>query len=605
MERPRSRAKPNAKRKRAPTHSSNSGRALPVVQRPSRYGRWRAMTLAGVYILMGLHIAHWKMAGKTLAPLELNEVMYTLELGIVTAGFLFMAAACLATLIFGRFFCSWGCHILALQDLCSWILRKLRIRPKPVRSRMLLVVPIVAMLYMFAWPQVTRLIEGGPLPEIHVRTDQGGWGSFTTTDFWRNLPGPGIALLTFAICGFAIIYVLGSRAFCTYGCPYGAIFRGLDRFAPGRIVAAGDCTQCGACTAACPSGVIVHEELAKFGTVVSAACVKDLECVSACPNNAVRYGLGRPPLLRGPGAWRALRRPFDFTPGEDALMAIVFIATLLSFRGLYDAVPFLMTLGLAAIVSYLTVVALRLVRRRDVRMSHLLLKRAGRLTGPGAGFVVIAVAFLAFGGHSAFIRYHEFFGYRAADRVTRSQAAADSPVFARALQHLETCRAWGLLTPPKLAQQLGRLRAVRGEFLAHRGDFDAAAAELLASIRLRPDVAAVHYNYGVVMAAMGRPAEAQAAYEWAAALDATDADVQNNLGFLLAQQRRWADAQRCFETALRHQPRHADAHFNLARVLSRAGRSNEASVHFRAAADLDPRYAELLQTGRRKPDRSP
>lgn len=553
------------------------------------------MTLAGVYVLMGLHIAHWKIAGRTLAPLELNEVMYTLELGIVTAGFIFMSVACLATLIFGRFFCSWGCHILALEDLCSWILRKLRIRPKPVRSRMLLFVPVAAMLYMFAWPQVTRFIEGRTLPELHVRTDQTGWGSFTTTEFWRNLPGPGIALLTFLICGFAIVYILGSRAFCTYGCPYGVIFRGLDRLAPGRIVAAGDCAQCGACTAACPSGVIVHEELARFGTVVNAACVKDLECVSACPNGAVQYGIARPPLLRGWSAWRPPRRPFDFTPTEDALMAVVFVATLLSFRGLYDAVPFLMTLGLGAIVSYLAVVATRMIHRRDVRMSHLLFKRAGRITSWGVAFVVAGAAFSMFWAHSAFIRYHEFFGYRAAERAMRNRVAADSPEFAAALWHLDLCHTWGLRTPPKLARQLGSLRAARGEFLAAHGDFQAAGGELRESIRLRPDVASVHYNLGVVLGMLGRTSEALTEYEIASQLDPTDADTWNNLGFLLAQRERWEDAERCWRTALRNRPAHADAHFNLARLLSQSGRQTEAAVHFRTAADLDPRYAELLR----------
>ena len=83
--------------------------------------------------MMGLHIAHWKLNGKTLAPLELHEVMYTLELGIVTAGFLFMSLAFVSVLIFGRFFCSWGCHILALEDLCAWILKKLGIAARQQR----------------------------------------------------------------------------------------------------------------------------------------------------------------------------------------------------------------------------------------------------------------------------------------------------------------------------------------------------------------------------------------------------------------------------------------------------------------------------------------
>jgi hypothetical protein len=77
--------------------------------RRGRLGRWRAISLAAVHVLIAAHIVHWRVGGRTLAPLELNEVMYTLELGIVTAGFIFMSLAVLSTAIFGRFFCSWGC----------------------------------------------------------------------------------------------------------------------------------------------------------------------------------------------------------------------------------------------------------------------------------------------------------------------------------------------------------------------------------------------------------------------------------------------------------------------------------------------------------------
>jgi len=83
------------------------------------YAKWRAISLATVYLLMGLHIAHWKLAGRTLAPLEFNEVLYTVHLGIVTAGFLFMGLTMVATLVAGRFFCSWMCHMVALQDGCA------------------------------------------------------------------------------------------------------------------------------------------------------------------------------------------------------------------------------------------------------------------------------------------------------------------------------------------------------------------------------------------------------------------------------------------------------------------------------------------------------
>ena len=194
------------------------------------FARWRAFSLSLVYVVFAVHIIHWKITGTTLAPLELNEVMYTLELGIITAGFLFMCFLVLGTLIFGRFFCSWACHIMVLQDLCAWLLRKVRIRAKPIRSRILLWVPPLTAFYMFIWPQILRTWHSKAFPEFHLRTDAEGWASFVTDNFWRNLPTAWIIVLTFLVCGFAIVYLLGSRTFCTYVCPYGAIFALADRF---------------------------------------------------------------------------------------------------------------------------------------------------------------------------------------------------------------------------------------------------------------------------------------------------------------------------------------------------------------------------------------
>lgn len=102
------------------------------------YERWRLFTLVGIHLLFIAHFVHWKIKGRTLAPLEFNEVLYTIHQGIVTAGFFLMAVVMVATLLFGRFFCSWGCHILALQDAAGWIMDKLRIKRQPIRSRTLI-----------------------------------------------------------------------------------------------------------------------------------------------------------------------------------------------------------------------------------------------------------------------------------------------------------------------------------------------------------------------------------------------------------------------------------------------------------------------------------
>lgn len=596
--------------------------------RPGSYGRWRAGTLAGVYLLFGLHIAHWKLAGRTLAPLELNEVLYTLELGIVTAGFLFMLAAMAATVIFGRFFCSWGCHILALEDLCAWLLAKLRIRPKSIRSRVLAWVPPAAMFYMFIWPQIERLLAGRPAPSLRLLGDGQGWASFITHDYWRNLPGPWITTLTFLICGFAIVYVLGSRGFCTYGCPYGVLFRFADRFAPGRIRLVGDCDGCALCTAGCQSQVRVHEEVLRYGKVVNPACLKDLDCVTVCPKRSLEFGFTRPaPLL----SWRYFRRPFDFTLAEDLLMAAAFVATLLAFRGLYDAGPFLMTLGLGAIVAYLAVVCLRLVRAPLVRLNNFELKRGGRLTRGDVAFAGGAAMFAAFFAHSAFIRWHEFAGQRVFDTL-RAMREHGQPLprelIATALGHLEQCERWGLTRSTALQRRLAGLHDARGaaetaefytlrvlerepEDIQTRLDY---AQSLLAGERLeqaRAELERVAHStvvgrgqeFGRVRAAAFERLAGLALRrgETDAAARACEAAIQQNPDAaaaheLLAQRcieaGRYADAVEHLRVLARVRPGPA-RHYNLGVLLAQLGRDDEAIRHYRAALAGAPNDPEI------------
>ncbi|MBM4112668.1 MAG: 4Fe-4S binding protein [Phycisphaerae bacterium] len=457
--------------------SVNGDSDLGAPSSPRRqYAKWRVLSLVLVHALIVIHIAHWLIAGWTLAPLELNEVLYTLELGIVTAGFVFMALALLSTAIFGRFFCSWACHMLALQDLSAWLLEKCRIRPKPVRSRLLLAVPVGAMLYMFAWPHLTAVIDGRGLPllaRLHTRTDGQGWGSFTTSDFWRNLPGLGVAATTLFVCGFAIVYLLGSRSFCTYACPYGALFAIADRLAPGKIRLSkhgASCTRCGVCTAACSSHIRVHQELTLFGRVVSPACLKDLDCVSACPVSAIEYGAARP---SGFLSWRRFGRfgvPYDFSWSEEALMALVFVASLLSLRGLYGRVPFLLSLALAGIAAFLAVIGTRFASRRDLRLAGIQVKRAGTITRAGwctAAGLLLALGLLA---HSALIRWHDFRGGRAfaslVHRNARGESLPGDRELRSAIDHLEFCDRFGLFRSPELSWQLASLHWLNGRPVA-------------------------------------------------------------------------------------------------------------------------------------------
>ncbi len=227
----------------------------------SRTSRWRALALVTLNLLMIAHIIQWRIMSTTISPIEPSETMYTLQQGAINAGFIFFTLAILATLVFGRFVCGWGCHILALQDLCAWALKKVGLVPKPFRSRLLVFVPLIAALYMFVWPTAYRFFAAAKNePLIPQFTNH-----LVTTEFWATFPPVWVAIPFLFICGFMTVYFLGSKGFCTYGCPYGGFFSLADKLSPGKIRVTDACNQCGHCTATCTSNVIVHAEVKQFG----------------------------------------------------------------------------------------------------------------------------------------------------------------------------------------------------------------------------------------------------------------------------------------------------------------------------------------------------
>ena len=374
----------------------------------SRMGRRRAAVLILVHVAIAAHIAHWKIAGETISPVEPSESMQTLEQGIVNAGFIFFAAAILLTLIFGRFVCGWACHIVALQDLCGWMMKKIGIRPVAFRSRLLVWAPLGLALYMFVWPTVRRIWLTG---ELHPRPD-GFVSGVTTTEFWETFPGIAIAIPFLLICGFATVYFLGAKGFCTYGCPYGGVFYPVDRLSPGRIIM--DPNRCdgnGHCTAVCTSNVRVHEEIKQFGMVVDPGCMKCMDCVSACPTDALSFGFAKPSIAVKRAAKRAAksaarkssktkrpRRAYDLSWPEEIALAAIFLTTFFATRGLYGVVPLLMAVGLAGCCTFILWKGWRVVRTPNVRLHKLQLRFKGKLRPVGAAYVagstVLAVLIL-------------------------------------------------------------------------------------------------------------------------------------------------------------------------------------------------------------------
>jgi len=499
--------------------------SLPIATDGKRFraSKWRSICLAIVHTYMIGHLIHWALAGVTLAPVEPSEAMETIRRGVINPGFLFFAAALIVTLILGRWVCGWGCHFIAYQDLTLWLLRKLHLRPKAFRTRILVYVPLViAAGWMFLIPlgnRMWRLVHGRPGPEFTTHWTQAG--------YWDTFPVLPIAILSVLVCGVAIIYFLGPKGFCSYACPYGAFFAIADKAAPGRIRVTDACQHCGKCTAACTSNVHVAEEVKLYGAVVDPGCMKCLDCVTACPNEALYFGFGKPALGARPAAPKKTRR-YDLTLAEELAALGVFLVCLVSVNGLYGQCPFLLSLGTACILMFLIIKAVRMGYRRDVLLQKIRLKIAGRIRPLGLAYLVAVAALVALTGHSAVWRYHDILGRRAFGRSpiassnwpydARLKERADDAEMeqvAVALHHLRACERWGFL--PSASNDLQR------SWLSLFSDDPTAAADALRRvIARRPNSSSLWLKLALVETHLRRRDAAKSAFEKAIVLEAAE-----------------------------------------------------------------------------------
>lgn len=529
----------------------------------SHRGRQRAIVLILIHVAIIAHFTQWYFQGRTITPVEPSESMQTLEQGKINAGFVLFAAAILGTLVFGRFFCGWACHIVAVQDLCTWLLKRVGIRPKPFRSRLLIFVPLLAALYMFVWPTVARLIVGADPPD---------WvAHFTTTAFWKTFPGPIVSVLTLVVCGPIIVYLLGNKGFCTYACPYGGFFGPADTVAPLRIRVTDACEGCGHCTAVCTSNVRVHEEVKHFRAVVDPGCMKCLDCVDVCPNHALYVGWGKPAVATRSVAGRRPKKDYDFFWLEEIAMAAIFLMCLYVYRGLYEAIPFLLSLGLSGVTTYLFLTLGRLAYARNVRLHRFQLRHNARVTTAGYGFTAFMALLIAFLAHSTVVQFATHEGARLLERTEhayqQSQRMSTAEIDATAkesVRYLEFARRVGFLSSANLEAKLGFL-------YSYLGDFPAAERHLREALRLKRDHDGARKALAEMYLAQGKPDAAME--ELLAALrDAPEArgiaplltDVAVRLG-------RTAPAIEVMRAALEHDPKHADMRLSMGMLLAQSG----------------------------------
>lgn len=232
-----------------------------------------------------------------LGPLSLSDPLGALESilarkKVVRVVVISLIVPVIATLLFGRIFCSWMCPVgfmLELSDKLRGALRLLEIRPHDMHfsrgTKYALLVVGAAIAFISAAPVLGYIYPPAIFNReahdlvfgIFDRAEEGKFG------FWAG----GLTWMSLVLLGILVFEVFVSRRWwCRYVCPGGALYSVIGVARPVRVsLIAKNCTHCADCVVACPIGL--NPMLNKMGV----ECDNCGECISSCHDDALKYAI--------------------------------------------------------------------------------------------------------------------------------------------------------------------------------------------------------------------------------------------------------------------------------------------------------------------------
>lgn len=115
-----------------------------------------------------------------------------------------------------------------------------------------------------------------------------------------------------------------------------------------------------------------------------------------------------------------------------------------------------------------------------------------------------------------------------------------------------------------------------GHALWQKGQYAEAAGNYENSLKIKPDYAEAHNNYGILWMSLGDISKAEYRFREAIRFKKNYASAYNNLGSVYVKQERLKEAMDCFKMSVKIDPEFVGAYNNIGIVLTREGKLDDA-----------------------------
>ncbi len=196
------------------------------------------------------------------------------------AGLTILIAAIVSSFLARKVFCSWVCPVGGISRALEWVGKKTLWKGSKR-------VTVVNDGVDLALTSLKYLILAFFFRAIVIGMDKVAIHKFMTSTY--NYAADAKMLLFFTdisrtaaitLIVLAALSIVIKHFWCRYLCPYGALLGFVSWMSPERVLRDSEtCTDCKACTRACPVEITVH----KKNTVRTPECTGCMSCITSCP----------------------------------------------------------------------------------------------------------------------------------------------------------------------------------------------------------------------------------------------------------------------------------------------------------------------------------